>query len=49
MGKSWTAKWPRLASGSKIDMPPIEDPERPISEGPLPDPVGFGPLQPIEY
>ncbi len=46
IGKCWTAKWPRLASGSEIDMPRIENPERPISEGPLPDPVGFGPLQP---
>ena len=46
IGKGWTAKWPRLASRSEIEMPRIENPESPIGEGSLPDPVGFGPLQP---
>ncbi|MGO7990413.1 DUF2169 family type VI secretion system accessory protein [Rhizobium leguminosarum] len=47
IGKGWTAKWPRLLSGSEIELPLVENPDKPIGEGALPDPIGFGSLQPV--
>lgn len=46
IGKGWSAKWPRFPFDSEIELPLVENLDKAVSDGALPDPVGFGPLQP---
>lgn len=46
IGSGWTARWPQLPDGAEIQLPLIESREQPIGVGALPDPFGFGPIQP---
>jgi hypothetical protein len=46
IGSGWTGQWPHLPAGAEIQLPRIESREQPIGLDALPDPFGFGPIQP---
>jgi len=46
IGRGWTARWPHLPPNMEIELPLIESADKPIGMGALPEPCGFGPIQP---
>lgn len=46
IGFGWTSKWGQLAADTDVRLPLIESTQAPIGEGALPDPCGFGAVQP---
>jgi hypothetical protein len=47
IGRGWTSRWLDIPTGAEIELPMIENPEQPVRLGePLPQPHGFGALQP---
>ncbi|GAK72628.1 DUF2169 domain-containing protein [Agrobacterium rubi] len=46
IGFGWTAKWGQLTADTDVKLPLIESMQAPIGAGTLPDPCGFGVVQP---
>lgn len=46
IGMGWTSAWQEMPEGTEISLPFIESPAALIDDGTLPDPHGFGAIQP---